>query len=461
MGNKKMDLSESKLYQRIIDCQNIYYSIFSLDSYIFEKELLSKEDYKLMISLRDKFNINVINKTISEVKKLLKRILLSDEFLTTEVYFRPKKVKKTTNNKYINSNEIVFRPLHVSPLNTQIAIASILNAILLVKTKDKLELSEIGRVFPNNFYGNIPSENPKYLFHPWQKKYKEYSNVVRESYSRYLETKEYSHEIMIDLENFFPSIQPMIVYKKIINMLKVKYSELDLKCLKIALLKLLYMKVSNEILPSYYQTMEKKYTIKTNFTQGIPQGLPQSYFFGNICMLEIADLYKKHFEGNAYFYVDDSVVYTNIFKGKSDLEVNTEFKEKLANLNRSLSELNCTNEECDILLSGTDLNDVISQLNSTLSYNIKAHDTNSKSEISEIDNEKIGSPNLSILGKIASLSAFELRTTFDDFEELTLENKFYEFKRSIEKEIKRIDDKCDKEKYANYRKYLPRFCTNN
>ena len=44
---------------------------------------------------------------------------------------------------------------------------------------------------------------------------------------------------------------------------------------------------------------------------GIPQGLPQSFFFGNLCMLEIKRIMIKdeYFKGEAFFYVDDSVIY--------------------------------------------------------------------------------------------------------------------------------------------------------
>lgn len=34
---------------------------------------------------------------------------------------------------------------------------------------------------------------------------------------------------------------------------------------------------------------------QTDFALGIAQGLPQSYFLGNICMIEIAKIFEKYF----------------------------------------------------------------------------------------------------------------------------------------------------------------------
>ena len=67
---------------------------------------------------------------------------------------------------------------------------------------------------------------------------------------------------------------------------------------------------------------------------GVTQGLPQSYFFGNLCMVEV----KKHlmkeeiFKGDAYFYVDDSVIY--IQSKLSEIE----FSDKITKLNNGLRE---------------------------------------------------------------------------------------------------------------------------
>ena len=75
------------------------------------------------------------------------------------------------------------------------------------------------------------------------------------------------------------------------------------------------------------------------FAKGVAQGLPQSYFFGNLCMAYIrkeivaADMFK----GKDYFYVDDSVIYVKGFNEKI-LEVKA-FNKKITSLNNNLQQL--------------------------------------------------------------------------------------------------------------------------
>ena len=456
MGIEISKLSQSALYKKIISNENIFYSIYAIDSYIFEKELLEQDDYNLLIRLKDKFDDKLINNTIKKVRKKLVSVILKDELFETMVYFRPKKVSES-KSKYIDRSAVVSRPLHVADLHTQIAIASILNAILMVENNNNIELSELGRILPGNFYGNIPSGNPSFLFEPWQNKYKEYSKKVNESYSRYLETKEYCHEIMIDLENFFPSIQPAIVYEKILEILAVKYIGEELECLKIVILKLLYMKVCNNKINNYYcLKKDAHYYLNIKYTQGIPQGLPQSYLFGNICMINVAEKYEEIFKGQAYYYVDDSVIYTDIFYKKEN--ISNVFAEVIKELNKSLDGLNIKEENIRNNWPKCGIVEDIEKLNKILEYKIQAHELGGKSEISEINSEKIGSQNLEILGKFASLSSFELSATFSDSEEDTLKSKYNELKKSIEAELIRIDkSKGTVEEAKNYKKYLIRY----
>lgn len=67
------------------------------------------------------------------------------------------------------------------------------------------------------------------------------------------------------------------------------------------------------------------------YVRGIPQGLPQSYFLGNIYMLIIYEILKKDFPGVAYFYVDDSVIFTNEISEEGE-----EFTEKLKHINTEI-----------------------------------------------------------------------------------------------------------------------------
>ena len=63
----KKEIMQSKLYKKIISPQNIFYSIYSVQSYIFEKELLEEDDYQLLIRLGDRFDNKTINKTIKNL----------------------------------------------------------------------------------------------------------------------------------------------------------------------------------------------------------------------------------------------------------------------------------------------------------------------------------------------------------------------------------------------------------
>ncbi len=95
------------------------------------------------------------------------------------------------------------------------------------------------------------------------------------------------------------------------------------------LIKLLYMELKNDNIDKYYEFKENtNYNLKIKYTQGIPQGLPQAYLFGNICMLDVSKIYEKCFDGLAYYYVDDSIIYTNQFKKQNPENLTNEFQKK-------------------------------------------------------------------------------------------------------------------------------------
>lgn len=84
------------------------------------------------------------------------------------------------------------------------------------------------------------------------------------------------------------------------------------------------------------------------FVRGIPQGLPQSYFLGNIYMISIAEIFRKKFTGVSYFYVDDSVIFTNDVREDN-------FKEQLKELNKQIAdEANNFEEDSAIYPEGTE-----------------------------------------------------------------------------------------------------------
>lgn len=71
MVKKKNKYENTNLYKSLMSDSNIYLSIYSLDSYIFNKELLSDEDKVLMDKLKDKFNETFINQIREEQNELI------------------------------------------------------------------------------------------------------------------------------------------------------------------------------------------------------------------------------------------------------------------------------------------------------------------------------------------------------------------------------------------------------
>ncbi|MDO9592117.1 MAG: hypothetical protein Q7I98_02870 [Erysipelotrichaceae bacterium] len=217
------EIRNSSIYKRIIEKDFIYKAIYSLESYVFEKDLLDEDDYILMLKLRDPFNHKIIDETIENVRTLIDDVLINGNFFEAQVYFRPKKVDKDTD-------QLESRPLHSASLITLIASVVLLNTLLIEIGKDDrtIELTELARMLPSNFYGNIPSDRPEHLFKPWHYQFKEYTNVITSSYYEYTKTKEYKFEVTLDLENFFPSINPAIIYDEIMSKYSVKYNNLDI-----------------------------------------------------------------------------------------------------------------------------------------------------------------------------------------------------------------------------------------
>jgi hypothetical protein len=453
-----IEISNSNIYQRIIKNDFIYKAIYSLESYVFEKDLLDEEDYTLMMKLRDRFNHKTIDETIENVRNLIDDVLLNGRFFEAQVYFRPKKFDDKTN-------KLESRPLHSASLYTLIASVVLLNTLLFEIGKDEktIELTELARILPSNFYGNIPSDRPEYLFKPWHNQFKEYTEVITQSYYEYTKTKEYRFEVTLDLKNFFPSINPAIVYDEIISKYSVKYdNDNDVLCIKTILSKLLVFKISNlkdDTFKKIYYESENIDFLKNNFwSKGIPQGLPHAYFFGNICMVKVAEIFQKIIagdDGKAFYYVDDSVIYTN------NLNSEDELSEKINEVNNQLEHL--SNQYKDKLINykveaeGTSL-EPFTEILDKFEYSIEVHNARSeKSSILVIQDTKYGQANLNAYSKLASMTSYDLSKIFSDTEEINLSKKLEAIYLSVEKEIDRIRSLDFKDDTSNYIKILLRF----
>ena len=383
-----------KLFDKILDERNIFNSIFCMESYVFDKGLLdtskpvylqneddvkeaiAANDLELYYALADKHNIDLINKIIKCCRRQLEWVLSDKKNLfDIAVYFKIKKYEE---------NKLDFRPMHTARLIDLICMVSILNCLMFDDDLDNgvRKLSDLSKLLPHNFYGNIPSTNVQYLFHKWQTKYKEYTEEIIEHCRTYQKNHNYLTEVSLDIKNFFPSISPKMLYDYITSKLSKTYED-DKTTLGMAVSKLLYFNISkNNIEPwkEYYYPDCTEFSCANQYMNyGIPQGLPQSYFFGNLCMIEVKRLLMqdKTFKGDAYFYVDDSVIYI-----QSELDEN-QFKERVEALNDGLKEV-CKKAKNDNSTISNYIDEDYLAFQNKLDYTIKFHEKG-KSTFTHID----------------------------------------------------------------------------
>lgn len=416
--------------KHLLSDQNIYHAIYSLKSYIFNFELLDDDDKEQYYRLQDKYDEFYIKETIEKVKRKIKELIeYDDSFIETKVYFRPKKVDEDGN--------VTYRPLHTTDIISQIAIVAMLHLLVyeIADEEKKLFLSNVSRLLPGNFYGNRVSLNPETLFKPWKQQYQMYTQNVNEALKKYNASLEYQYEVTLDLENFFPTIHPMLIYQLIWNRLPVNMAQSDRQLMERILIKLLYCKLktklSDKLKTEYYKTLPRS---DFKFVCGIPQGLPQSYFFGNICMIPISEIFQKHFQGVSYFYVDDSVIFTNDVNedefGIQLDELNFEIKEKEKEF------LNDYNR--NIIPKGADgMEDI---------YGIHVHGLDEKKGISKscftrLDRLDKSEIYLKCISREASQVGNEIFRMYSDEEDVILEKRMGIISSEIQKKIDELDQK--------------------
>lgn len=297
-------MNKIDLEKKIFSHENIYAAIYALHSYIQEPNLLSQEDYNLYCNLKDKYNKELIQNIINECSDFLSSAYRTDELFSAKVYFKLKGIK---------NGSFTFRPIHTCDLRTYICLVAMLQPIMFCDTQAR-QYSHTSQMIPGNFYGNRPSTQVDYLYQKWQKNYKEYSDLIIEKSREYSQNGKYAYEVSLDLKDFFPSVSPSLLIHILKNKCKSIYKDCDF--LEKTLIKLLYFKLSPENINGwesiYYPNIKLPLSKSTRLTtRGIPQGLPQAPFFGNIFMERIAETLKQQFDGDALFYVDDSIIFTN------------------------------------------------------------------------------------------------------------------------------------------------------
>lgn len=410
----------------ILSDTNIYNAIYALNSYISERNLLSEEDTILLSRLSDKFDFDgVVKDVVNKCKKKLDEILNTDKLFKTNVYF---KLKKFDDKK----RSIVYRPLHTACLTDQICMAAMLIPLMFDDSEGKRKYSELSKMLPHNFYGNIPSENVDSLFMYWPQKYRQYSNIVNEKCKEYSKTHEYDKMINFDLKDFFPSVNPAFIYDFIIKRLHNNYNAKNLDTLKIVVAKLLYFRIPKSNLngwtDAYYPNIKDGNYPRISVNRGIAQGLPQSYFFGNLCMIQVAEMMHtlpKLKDSEAYFYVDDSVVFA---KGIQEID----FDGILVDLNAAVKRMTDRLEYKPDKLLPT----VYNKEQKKISYQILFH-TEGKSTICGIDESLNGLEYLFLVQRPLSLGGW-IKGNIDEVDDHVSLKKLNILQRIVDAEIKKV-----------------------
>lgn len=387
-SNNIAQLKDAPLFKFVTSYRNIYRAIYALESYIDELYLLdttpdrsdaknkssdpnsplyNKSDLELYYILHDKYNWDVINEVITACQARIEDVIFkSDEYFETSVFFS---LKKYDTEK----DKLRFRPLHTASLVDQICMVAMLQ-VLMFEDSDEIDdipgaiprrfPSDLLKSIPDNFYGNRGSLKLERIYEKWAPNYQAYNQKIVESCTKYSKSHKYEYEVSLDIKDFFPSISPFYLFVKICDVLKERYrnkvnkfTESDstnseekiyhqnLTILKRATAKLLFLKVKDDdkiIDPAfdYYGDEGAEPRFKDHadlFAKGVAQGLPQSYFFGNLCMTDVRRkiMGDDMFKGKDYFYVDDSVIYVKGY----DEDLKNQFNDKIKELNKALEEL--------------------------------------------------------------------------------------------------------------------------
>lgn len=424
------------LRDRLLSDENIFLAIYTVDSYIQERELLDSEDTELLARLKDVFNRNIMEDTVRKVKGRLALILENDsEYFTTTVYFKPKKFE---------DGKDVFRPLHTAKLMDQIAITAMLQ-ILVYEVNERRELvpSELSRLIPSNFFGNRISYGGRTLFKPWQEQYQQYMTKANEILYKAGETHQYLYEVTLDLANFFPSVHPQMLYNYIMGEIPLAWKADEV--VSVILKKLLIFKLCalDETERGWYLQSEAGDAAGGLYAKGLPQGLPHTYFFANLLMVMISKEYERVFPGEGVFYVDDSVIFTNGKDNELDAE---KFAALIQELNEHIRET-----EKNILDQGGE--EGASILPADFCYEperfgIRVHEperqsgSDSKSYYDTIPDaaKNSGEQYLQGLSRETSNISFDIHTAFSDAEAEMMKRRVEEISKLVADEIGQVEN---------------------
>lgn len=419
----------------ILSDKNIYNAIYALRSYMFEKGMLADKDVELYHKLTDKYDFDFIQTVIKACRERIKTMLETDELFVVEVYFKLKKYDEKTG-------KFSFRPIHTASLIDQICMMCMLMPLMFNDEKEGRYLSELSKLIPHNFYGNLPSTKVDEIFVKWQRMYKKYSELVIKKSQDCKDKHLYKNEVCLDLKDFFPSINPAYIFDLVREKLMLVYKDDDTKTLEIVLTKLLYFHIKKENIETWKEDYyplgcgDNDSDYYTN--RGIAQGLPQAYFFGNLMMLRIAELVEKEFPGEAFYYVDDSVVFTNEVYDKDD------FVRRVNKLNENLADIEkkTVDYKQEKALARLNTNDCKAQ--KSIPYGIKYHEEG-KSFCIPVEESYSGTGGLQYLTRQVSLAA-AFSNNVDDVDDRISVEKLTALIDVIDEELKREKERLKKDK---------------
>lgn len=446
-----MKHNELSIYERLFSKQNIYLALYSVESYISNKELLNKKDKEELNKLKDKFDKVNIEKWIQQIQERLYQLIDETKYLHAKIFFKPKKFDA-------ENNKVVFRPLHSASLLDQITAVTMLNILIYdFDAENKISMSNLSRLIPHNFYGNRVAYEPERLFKPWQDQYKQYTSKANDYYKSFHDNGEYKWEVNLDLENFFPSINPVCLFNYIVQQIPVEYKEEDRKILYKILEKLIFVEIERLNKEELVMYLNGKKRDSCKFAMGLPQGLPQSYFLANLFMVEVEKIYKNVLPGEMIFYVDDSAIFTN------DIIDVEDFGQKIVTINEDISEWM---NKLYVIKNEFISSDLISFVEERADlYGINIHPPGDKSTISNIIESKKGEVYIHCIGRETSKTAFDINTSFSDEESKILLNKTGCILEVVINELEQVDSELKEEQLneedrkfkESYRKKLVRY----
>lgn len=415
-------MKKQSISDRLFADENIYLAIHLVHSYILNVELLCESDQALLRKLYDKFDTATISTVMRQVKERLHTIMQTEhEYFEATVFFKPKKIEH---------DKPVFRPLHTATLIDQIAMTAMLQLLVYdIDKNGKLILSEMSRIIPDDFYGNRISTDGKHLFKPWQEQYQSYSSQANTMLFSYSQTKEYRYEVNLDLVDFFPSVNPHILYSIMCDYIPVHYNAKDKETLKTIIGKLLIMKLHTLDLQEWkWYVGDSILYPQEMYVKGIPQGLPHSYFLANIVMVKIREIYQRHFHGNMLFYVDDSVIFTN---GENHVITDLSFSQSISNINREIKQLFSLGIEIEQNL--TPANYCYKESD----FQIQVHNGDEKSTFYSIEEASSNSGELQLRGlsRESSKIGFDIFSSYTDEDINALHSRTKAICQNITKEL--------------------------